>query len=301
VVGVELMRVGLLRIGTVALSADPGGFQLAVGESTIAGFLMAVSRTAGFVLITPPFNSRSVPAQARVGLSIALALPLSAVMRAGAPSLASTDLVLQIVAQAFMGVTLGFFVLVALSTIQAVGDLLDTVGGFSAAMALDPMLFIQTSIMGRLHQITAVTLLFATGGHLVVLQGLARSVQTMPRVSLDWQSLAHAVVDDVSGMFLAAVQITAPVIAAMLIADVALGLLTRAAPALNAFSLGFPLKILFTLLLAGLIVARLPQVLNQLVEHAALTGVEISTPRPTLTPAPLPLPLPQPLPSFGGR
>lgn len=256
------------------------GVQLALGESTVAAFLMAVSRTAGFVLVTPPFNSRAVPSQVRVILAVALAFPLTGLMRATAPRLDSAELYLQAIAQVLVGVTLGFFVLVALSAIQAVGDLLDTVGGFSVATALDPMFFVQTSIMGRLHQITAATLLFATDGHLVVLQGLARSVAQAPVPSMSWEAVGRAVAADVGNMFLAALQIAGPVMAAVLIADIALGLLTRAAPALNAFALGFPLKILFTLLLAGLVLARIPQALGALVEHAVLTILGLVTGAP---------------------
>ncbi|HEX2810615.1 MAG TPA: flagellar biosynthetic protein FliR, partial [Kineosporiaceae bacterium] len=77
-------------------------------------------------------------------------------------------------------------------------------------------------------------------------------------------------------LFLGALQIAAPVVAAMLVADVALGLLTRAAPALNAFSLAYPLKILFTLLLAGLVITRLPTVLADLVQHAVLEVLRVA-------------------------
>jgi flagellar biosynthetic protein FliR len=251
------------------------GLEVSLGQSAIAAFLLALARTAGFVLITPPFNSRNVPAQTRVGLAIALALPLSALGQAGAPGLGSATLYLRALTEALTGVTLGFFVLIAIATIQSVGELLDVVGGFTLTASLDPMLMAQTSVMGKLHQLTAATVLFATGGHLVVLHGLARTMQTAPTPMLDWEAVARALTGDVTGLFVAAIQIAAPVIAAMLVADVALGLLTRAAPALNAFSLGFPLKILFTLLLAGLVLTRLPQALDRSVQHAVLTVIDL--------------------------
>ncbi len=230
------------------------------------------------MLVTPPFSTRSVPAQARVGLAVALALPLSALTQPSAPALASSELIWQSISQAFLGLTLGFFVLVAMATIQAVGDLLDAFGGFTVSMALDPMLLVQTSVMGRLHQIVAATVLFATDGHLMVLHGLSRSLQLSPTPSLAWDALGRAVVADVAGMFLAAIQICGPMIAAMLVADVALGLLTRAAPALNAFSLGYPLKILFTLLLAGLVLARVPEALSHLIENAVINLLDLVGP-----------------------
>ena len=66
--------------------------------------------------------------------------------------------------------------LIAVATIQSVGELLDLVGGFTLSVALDPMLMVQSSVLGRLHQLTAAAVLFATGGHLMVLHGLARTM-----------------------------------------------------------------------------------------------------------------------------
>jgi flagellar biosynthesis protein FliR len=247
------------------------GVQLALGQSTLAAYLLALGRTAGFVLTATPFNSRSVPLQARVGLAVALALPLTRPMSAGAPELASAGLWWHLVAQVFVGLALGFAVQLALSTVQAVGDLLDTVGGFSAATALDPLLLVQTSVMGRLHQIAGAAVLFATDAHLMVLRGLSFGVHTASSATTTLGRAADLMTQGLAGFFAAAVQIAGPVIAAMLVADISLGLLTKAAPALNAFSLGYPLKILFTLLLAGLLVARLPEVVVQLVGQASTT------------------------------
>ena len=76
-------------------------------------------------------------------------------------------------------------------------------------------------------------------------------------------------------MFVAAVQIAGPLIAVLFLADVGLGLLTRVAPALNAFQLGFPLKILITLSLAGFIFLAIPRIVSVLANEAArlLLGV----------------------------
>jgi flagellar biosynthesis protein FliR len=141
---------------------------------------------------------------------------------------------------------------------------------------MDPLLLVQSSVMGRLHQLIAVTLLFIGNGHLVILQGLSRSLQLMPAPVLNLQSVAGAVAAGVSQLFLSAVQITAPILAALLIADIALGLLTRAAPALNAFALAFPLKILLSLLLIGLVLTQLPGALASYVQQAATTMLRLS-------------------------
>lgn len=252
------------------------GLELSLGEATLAGFLVALARTAGFVLVAPPFSTRAVPARIRAGFALALALPLSTFTVPVAPDLDSTALLLAMTGQVVMGALLGFFVLVAMATIQAIGDIIDAVGGFQMAMGLDPLQLVQASVMGRLHQLTGTVLLFATGGHLMVLHGLAASVEAMPTPKLDMDQVARAVTTHVVNLFAGAVEVAAPILAVMLVADVALGLLTRAAPALNAFSLGFPLKILFTLLVAGLVVARLPDVVERVVTDATITNLELS-------------------------
>src|SRR3954449_12438545 len=249
---------------------------MAVGGQLAAAFVLAVARTAAFVLVTPPFNTRGVPSQARVSLAIALALPLTPGLAADAPALASADLVVRMLVQLATGLALGYLVMVAVAAVQAAGDLIDIVGGFNASIALDPLLLTQTSVFGRLHQFVAVTILFMTDGHLMIVHGLSRRLQAMPDPRISWQALGDAVVADVSGLVTSALEIAAPIIAAMLVADVSLGLLTRAAPALNAFALAFPLKILFSLLLVGFVVAELPSALHDLVEHAVLAVERLS-------------------------
>lgn len=251
------------------------GLQVAFGESVLAGYLLALARTAGFVLVSPPFNTRAVPGQVRVGVAIALAVPITPAMAATGPRLTSLSVLLQLTGQVVMGLTLGFFVLTAVATLQSVGSVFDAVGGFQMSVALDPLMLVQTSVIGRLYQLLAVTLLFVTDGHLLVIQGLARSAQVLPTPAMGWGEVARIVTADVAGVMAGAIEIAAPVMAVMLIADVALGLMTRAAPMLNAFALGFPLKIAFTLTLVGLTVVGVPDLLDALVQRAVATGLHL--------------------------
>lgn len=250
--------------------------ELNFAASILSGYLIALGRTAGFVLATPPFNTRAFPARARSGLALALALPLSARTIPTAPPLGTGQMLASMLLQILAGVILGYFVQLAVAAIQMVGDLIDVAGGFSISIGNDPLLLVQSSVMGRLHQLIAVTLLFVGDGHLVVLQGLTRSLDLMPRPDLDMREVAQAVTEGVGQMFFSAVQITAPVLAALLIADIALGLLTRAAPAMNAFALAFPLKIVLSMLLIGLILTQIPGALSRLVNEAAITILELS-------------------------
>lgn len=253
------------------------GLQLAAGENALVGFLLAGARAGGFVLVSPPFNTRTLGSRPRVAIALGLALPLSTAMRAGAPALASPDLVVAVILQLVMGVTLGFVVLVAVSAIQVVGDLLDLVGGFNVAVGIDPLNQNQTSIMGRVFSLLAGTLLFVSDGHLMIIQGLVRSMQVSPApASLDTADVARTLTTDFAHMVVAGLQIAAPIVAVMLIADLSLGLMAKAAPAMNVFSLAYPIKIMLTLLLVSLVIATVPDALANLAEHAALTVVRLA-------------------------
>lgn len=282
------------------------GLQVAVGEQTLVTFLLALARTAGFVLVTPPFNTRTVPAQAKVALAVGIALAVGAGLHGPVPGLGTTAMILQAVLQVATGLALGFGVLAAVSAVQAAGDLIDTVGGFSISMAMDPLMLLQTSVMGRLHQMTAMAVLFVSDGHLMIVHGLTRSLQLSPGPLTSWGEAADVGTAALGSLFLGALQIAAPVIAAMLVADVALGLLTRAAPALNAFALSYPLKIFFTLVLAGLVVSRIPEALEHLVRGSVLDVLRLAGDTSGgvsggATPGPFPSPGPPPALSPSGR
>jgi len=252
------------------------GLDLAISQTTLAAFLMAAARAAGFVLTAPPFNTRGIPARIRGIVALSLALPLAVWMRPTAPSLTSFDLLLQGVLQVVVGASFGFVILLAVTTLQMVGDFIDVIGGFSMTMALDPLQLVQSSVMGRLHQLIAVTLLFVGDGHLMIVHGLARGMQVMPQPLLDPAELARTVTEGFVTMFVSAVQVAAPVMAVLLVSDVALGLLTRVAPALNAFALSFPLKLVLSLLLVGLLVSQLPEVLTTQVIQAVNAVLELA-------------------------
>jgi flagellar biosynthesis protein FliR len=93
--------------------------------------------------------------------------------------------------------------------------------------------------------------------------------------SVPTEQLAQVLITALSMMFLAALQIAGPMVAVLLLADVALALLSRAAPALNIFSFGFPVKILLTMALLGLTFPLLPPALDALLEHAARAMVSL--------------------------
>lgn len=257
-------------------------FPLAVIEVV----MLAGVRIAAFLVVAPPFASRAVPGQVKAMLAMGLGLAVApraaqAAAEAGTPaggSIASGtgaflgDLLLQVL----VGAALGFVVALVFSAVQSAGALIDLFGGFQLASAFDPMSMTNGAQWTRLYEMTTVVLLFASNAYQVMIAGLARTFDALPLGSaMDMGGLAHTLSTGLTDMFVAALQIAGPLIAVLFLADVGLGLLTRVAPALNAFALGFPLKILLTLTLGVTAYLALPNVVAALTDSSigALLGV----------------------------
>jgi flagellar biosynthetic protein FliR len=135
----------------------------------------------------------------------------------------------------------------------------------------------QSSIFGRFYNLVAVTLLFASDGHQLVLRGFLQSYKTLPLdANFSMATFNSLITKGIGEMFLSGLQIAGPMIAVLFLTDVAFGLLNRVAPALNAFQLGFPAKIFLVLILAGTAIAVLPKALDALIDKAVAAVVYLS-------------------------
>nr|WP_269205353.1 flagellar biosynthetic protein FliR [Motilibacter aurantiacus] len=229
--------------------------------------LLASVRAAAWLLIAPPFASRAVPGAVKAILAVALSLPVAPRLAETVPELTAAGLITSAVLQAFTGAALGFITYLLFQAVQSAGDLIDLFGGFSVAMGYDPLSMTQNSVFGRFTSQLAVVLLFALNGHLLVIRGFLESYDAVPlSASIDVERLSEVLVTSIGEFLLAALQIAAPLIGVLFVVDVGLGLLTRIAPALNPFMLGFPAKILATLLLFGACVPLIPGAVDRVVD-----------------------------------
>ena len=249
---------------------------LQVPAVTLVALLLGTARAAGFVMLAPPFNSRSIPAPVKGALAMALSLLLSARIAPSLPEITGGFLVVAAITEVVIGAALGFIVQVLFTAVQMAGDLIDLTGGFSLQPAYDPLAMTNNSSVGRLHYLLATTLLFTSGGHLLIIKGFATSYEGMPiGGGVPTDQLGSVMIKAFALMFLAAVQIAGPMVAVLLLADVALALLSKAAPALNIFSFGFPFKIMLTLMMLGLTFPLLPPALDALMDQAVRAMVSL--------------------------
>ena len=238
--------------------------------------MLGAMRAGAFLAIAPPFANKSIPVPVKALLSVAIALPVASLPGARVPALETADIVSGMVLQLVVGAALGFLCLLVFTAVQAAGDLVDLFGGFSLSFAFDPLMQQGNAVFGKLFQMLATTLLMSSGAYLIVLHGFLRSYDAVPLdAGLDLTTLSRVLTSGLGQLMLAALQIAAPLLAILFLADVALGLLTRVAPALNAFALGFPFKILLTLVLVGTTIAALPEVVSRLADTVGSSLVRL--------------------------
>ena len=222
--------------------------------------MLAGVRIAAFLAVAPPFAQRVVPGMVRVGIAFGLALAVAPRL---APAAVDTTgaFIGSLVMQSVIGAAFGFLVMMTFSAVQSAGTFIDLFGGFQMAAAFDPMSMSSGAQFQRLYQMTALVLLFVSNAYQIILAGVVRTFDALPLdAALDPSVFLHSLTTGLSQMFLGALQIAGPLLVVLFLADVGLGLLTRVAPALNAFAMGFPLKILITLSFGGFAFLALPNV-----------------------------------------
>jgi flagellar biosynthetic protein FliR len=233
-----------------------------LAPALVSGYLLALVRAAAWVFVCPPFGNKSVPTMIKVGLAAALALVVGPHLADQGVPLEVGPLVSAAVLQVAAGLALGFLGVLLFATFSFAGGLIDIVSGYSVAQLFDPGNNAPVSIFGQFYGVLATTLLFAIDGHLLLVRGFLTSFTAAPLTHLSTETLTKLLTGDIALFFVSALEIAAPLLAALFLAEAALGLLARAAPQMNIFQLGLPVKILVTLSLAGLALPLLPDAVS---------------------------------------
>lgn len=244
--------------------------EIQLSLAVVAAFAQALVRSTAFFAVAPPFSGLLIPVRVRAALGLALALATTPRLIGTADPTDTAGFVGTLVIEALIGITIGFLLWVLTSAIAAAGDLIDSQAGFASAAVLDPISARQLGPIGRLYQLLATTLLFVTGGHLVALRGFALlgPVELAPA-----EGLASVVIDAVLKMLVAAVEIALPLLGALFLAEVALGLLGKAAPQLNLFILGMGTKAIVSIVALTGTISLLPQASDALVIQGLQFGL----------------------------
>lgn len=233
------------------------GLVLSMSEVSawVGGFIWPLFRVAALFSVMPVLGTHQVPRPIRALLALlvtALMLPLIDEVPAVDP-LSAAGLILVFV-QVLIGVAMGFMVLVLFNAIVMGAESIAMTMGLGFALMSDPQNGVQIPVLGQFYQIMTTLLFLAFNGHHAILQLMAESFQYVPlsqavSVDLIWSLLTWAKV-----LFFGALKVALPVIVSLLTVNIVMGVMTRASPQLNVFSVGFPITMMlgFTVILISL-------------------------------------------------
>lgn len=243
-----------------------------MAPQALTAFVLVLVRAISWIVVAPPFSMRAIPIQVKLGLAAALALSAGPGLAADSVPLETVPLIGATLTQVAIGLCLGFLTMMFISAVQAAGEMIDMFSGFSISSAYNPLSEASGGVFARFYHLLALTLLFAINGHLLLIRGFLTSFDAVPLSGVAFTDLSGVFIDTIGRFVVAAVEIAAPLLAVLFLTEVGLGLLSRAAPQMNVFALGFTLKIMIALGLAGLAIPILPGAVTSLVEGAVRTG-----------------------------
>lgn len=227
-------------------------------------------RIGGVLATAPVLGGRVVPVRIRVVLMLLLTLVIAPLLPA-APYLETfkAGWWLEVGQQLLIGIAMGFVLMVVFEAVVLAGELISYGMGLSFAQLVDPLRGAGTPVVGQLLMVMATLLFLSVGGHLRLIEALAASFRTLPvgGAGLDAEALSMLARWG-ANLFVGGVQIALPVMIALLLVNLAFGVMSRSAPALSALSVGFPIALGAGLVLLGYSLPTLAAVLDHLLDQA---------------------------------
>ncbi|MCC7034586.1 MAG: flagellar biosynthetic protein FliR [Acidobacteria bacterium] len=233
---------------------------------------LLVARPGMLVMSAPTFGGQSAPPYVRVGLALLLAvLSLPLVPVPPVPTLAALGVI--VLRELAIGLALGLSVRAVLAGAELGGHITSSQLMLSYGSLIDPQGGARNTLLATLYGNLALLTFFAINGHHVLLRGLASSYQTVPigTGAIDG-TLAASVTRLLGVVFEFGFRLAAPIIVVMLIVEVATGLVSKAAPALNLMVVGTPVRLIVGLLVVAAVVPQIPAVTARFVTVAIDAG-----------------------------
>jgi len=228
----------------------------------LGGLFWPFVRISAMMMAAPVFGARMMPVRIRVVMAMVISVvtvPLMPPVPAVDPiSFAAAGILFQ---QIIIGVAMGFIVQMVFQALVIAGEAIASTMGLGFARMVDPANGVQVPVISQFFVVMATLLFVILNGHLLLIQLVIRSFEILPiaETGLSLPGLMQ-VVNWGGQMFLGGLMIALPAVTALLIVNVSMGVITRAAPQLNIFAVGFPLMILLGFIFIS---ATLPSIFSQ--------------------------------------
>ena len=236
-------------------------------------FLLVLTRIIAFLIIIPVFSSNNIYVWSKLTFSVSAAFLITAsgIVQNAVYFNTAPGFVLLLVQEFLTGFILGFVAYLAFSLVLFTGQLLDYQIGFAMVNVLDPLTQIQVPIIGNLFFLTLAAILVQSGGLHALLSALFFSYEILPiggAAILSNPVLTKIIMGLITNFMAVAIQAALPITGAILIIDIAMGLLVKAVPQMNIFVVGMPIKLLAGLTLLFMMAPILSDVFDIIFEMA---------------------------------
>lgn len=233
----------------------------------IEQYILILLRITGYVMISPVFGRRNIPAPVKILLSFLLSYIVfsSFEWNLAVSDLSMGEYALLSIKETMLGVVLGFSTAIFFSVFYTAGKIIDTQMGFQLGGLYDPQMNSKVPISGNLLYVFAFLVFIQMDGHLILIKILHNMFITVPIIggTLD-ETIVNILLSGFYTSFAFAVKLVLPVILIMLIVQFVLGVIVKFIPQINVFIIGIPLKIAIGLIVLFLIVTPMSDVLGEL-------------------------------------
>jgi flagellar biosynthesis protein FliR len=211
-------------------------------------FILVFVRVLSMIWLLPLFQSRSISAGYKAGLSLLIAFLLFQSVPVPDFHGDGYQIIVAVGQEILIGLSIGFVVRVLFSMVSAAGELVSMQSGLSFARSMDPTMMANVTVLEQFQSLLAMMIFLGIDGHHTVLKGISASLKQVPPGSVALKpGLFQYLVGSVGGLFAASLRICAPVVVTLFLVDLALGILARLIPQVNVFVEGASVKMLVTL------------------------------------------------------
>ena len=233
----------------------------------VQGFFWVFIRVGVLFFLLPFFGARNIPAMWKVGFSLLTALILFPVVPPP-PAFPRTilEVVLGVASEVLLGFVLAIGVRMLFAAVELAGQFIGFQMGFNMASAMDPETGGQSTVMSQFLYLFTILIFFSLNGHHMFIRALAASFYKVPPDSFHLNTSVVGALVKVSGdMFLIAIKMAAPIMIALFLSNLCLGIVARTVPQVNVLMIGFPLNIFLGMILFSLLLLNISPFLADLV------------------------------------
>lgn len=235
-------------------------------------FLLVFCRITAFFVVAPIFSTRNIPKTFKIGLAFFVSVIVFMTVGFDTKVTADATYILAVMREVLAGLLIGYIAYLFFAAVQTAGAFTDMQIGFAIANIVDPLTGVSAPLLGNLKYMMMMLIFLSINGHHYLLAAIMDSYKWLPLDNnlygqIYGGSVADFLVRTFADTFMLALQISSPIVVAMILTDIGLGLLARTAPQYNVFVIGVPIKIFVGLSMLLLLLPGFGALFQMLFDH----------------------------------